>query len=139
MKHRLYDTYNNMKQRCYNPNRPDYKYYGGRGIKVSDDWLKGFKYFLADMEISYQEGLTLDRIDVNLDYCKENCRWIEFEEQARNKRIYITANADVSGVSMHNDRWRARAYWKNKSYSLGVYLTKQEAVNAVIRFKENLC
>lgn len=139
MKHRLYDVYHNMKQRCYNPSRPDYKYYGGRGIKVSDDWLRGFKYFLQDMQSSYEEGLTLDRIDVNANYCKENCRWIPFEEQARNKRIYITANAEVSGVSIHNDKWRARAYWKNKAYSLGVYLTKEEAVNAIIKFKENLC
>lgn len=92
---RLYNTWNNMKDRCFNPNSTFYSDYGGRGIKVCDEWMYVFQTFY-DWAIShgYHEGLTIERVDVNGDYCPENCTWIPFELQARNKRntLYVDFN-----------------------------------------------
>lgn len=80
----LYLTWRQMHTRCYNPNSQDYKNYGGRGIKVEERWHK-FENFLADMGEKPSSELTLDRIDNNLDYGPNNCRWATRLEQQRNK------------------------------------------------------
>ncbi len=83
---RLYQTWCNMKTRCYNPKSLDYKNYGGRGINVCDDWFTSYKQFESDMLPSYQEGLTLERINVDGDYSINNCRWATRLEQSLNTR-----------------------------------------------------
>ena len=79
-KSRQYYIWRSMKQRVDNPNRKDYAHYGGRGIKYDPTW-KTFNGFWEDMAETYADNLTLDRIDPNKDYCKENCRWIPMDEQ----------------------------------------------------------
>ena len=73
-------------QRCYNENNPSYSRYGGRGIKVCDRWkgAYGFSHFLEDMGTKPDKKSSLDRIDVNGDYCPENCRWADDNTQAVN-------------------------------------------------------
>lgn len=76
-----------MKQRCYNPNVPYYKNYGGRGIKICEEWLNDSKKFYEWAENNgYKEGLTIDRINVDGDYEPTNCRWATYKEQNNNKR-----------------------------------------------------
>lgn len=83
----LYRHWCHMKQRCNNERSDNYKYYGGRGIKVCSTWEKDFVSFKTwAIKNGYKDGLTLERIDVNGNYEPKNCKWIPFIKQIRNRR-----------------------------------------------------
>lgn len=82
---RIYNIWMGMNKRCNNPHDIGYKYYGERGIKVCERW-KLFENFLEDMEKSYNDNLTIDRIDSNGNYEPGNCKWSTMAEQNANKR-----------------------------------------------------
>lgn len=122
-----YSAWKDMRQRCGNKNSKDYAGYGGRGITICSDW-SDFLAFLRDMGPK-PPGLTLDRIDNNKGYCKDNCRWATPAEQRRNTRdtkltveqarqIRIDERslreiANEYGISRsHASRIRRGFYWK---------------------------
>lgn len=83
---RLYEIWTGMKNRCSNPNNHSYNFYGGRGIKVCEQWNEYLNFKTWAIENGYSDNLSLDRIDVNGNYCPENCRWATIKEQMRNTR-----------------------------------------------------
>lgn len=80
----VYNTWRGVKKRCNAPKHDSYPRYGERGIVYDPKW-ETFEGFWEDMGGSYREGLTLDRIDTNGNYCKDNCRWATKTQQGRNK------------------------------------------------------
>lgn len=99
----LYHRWGCMVQRCENPNNPSYHNYGGRGIKVCDEWRASFSAFMADMGHPPSPKHTLDRIDNDGDYAPDNCRWALRAEQLRNNRRNITFTLD--GCTMTAKDW----------------------------------
>lgn len=81
-----YETWVRMRQRCLNPNSPDYSYYGARGISICERWDSPV-LFVQDMGKRPSKHHELDRIDNNGNYCPENCRWVEKTPQMRNTRL----------------------------------------------------
>jgi hypothetical protein len=106
-RHILQQKLCDMKRRCYNPEEKFYKDYGGRGIKVCDEWMdkkEGHSNFQKwAVENGWEEGRSIDRIDVNGNYESNNCRWATPEEQANNRRNnnYVTIN----GVTKTTSEW----------------------------------
>lgn len=84
---RIYYVWGRIIGRCTNEKSNDYKYYGGRGIKICNEWKNNFQSFYDwARNNGYKEGLTIDRIDVNGDYEPSNCRWVSRKIQSLNKR-----------------------------------------------------
>lgn len=88
-KHTVYKSWQHAKNRCTNENDLNWMSYGGRGIVMDTEWLNSFEAFWRDMGDSFEEGLTLERKDVDSNYCKDNCRWATQAEQMRNTRRSI--------------------------------------------------
>ena len=85
--HPTYGIWEGMKNRCHNVHNDDYKYYGGRGIFVCNEWRYSFSTFEKwANENGYQSGLTIDRKDVNGNYEPSNCRWATMAAQRQNRR-----------------------------------------------------
>lgn len=97
----IYRTWASMIQRCCSKEADQYHNYGGRGITVCERWLV-FKNFLADMG-ERPNGKTIDRKDVNGNYCRDNCRWATSKEQGRNKRN--TIKIELNGVVKSIEEW----------------------------------
>lgn len=93
-----YKTWGHIKTRCLNPNNKKYSNYGGRGIKICDQWLNSFEAFLLDMGPRPSPRHTIDRIDVNGDYEPSNCRWATTLEQSYNKTSSV--KVEVNGTLM---------------------------------------
>ena len=122
---RLASIYQGMKQRCYNTKRSNYKYYGGRGIVICDEWLNSPQAFYDwAMANGYQENLTIDRINTDGNYEPQNCRWASFKEQATNKRPW--SNTGEAGVTYDEKNHRYRVYLRH--LYLGSRKSLQEAV-----------
>lgn len=131
-KHRLYSIWAGIIQRCTNKNGKDSENYANRGITVCDEWLNIGK-FIDDMYPTFIEGLSIDRIDNNKGYSKENCRWATSQIQGRNTRILQKNN--TSGYrGVHFDsaskKWKAQITINSKVIRIGYFNTALEAAKA---------
>lgn len=124
----LYHTYQCMKNRCNSPSNPQYKDYGGRGIKVCEEWANSYEAFKEwSLANGYKPNCkrgecTIDRIDNDGDYSPENCRWVDMKVQGRNRRNnhLLTINgethcivewAEIAGIVPGRISTRLRRGW----------------------------
>lgn len=136
---RLYKIWIGIKSRCNNPNETGYENYGGRGIKMCD-CIKDFENFynyMSKLEHYEEKGYTIDRINVDGNYCicNDNLRWASKSEQGMNKRISKINESGITGVRkfiLNNGTisWRANITINKKTIHLGCYATKEEAIEA---------
>lgn len=100
----IYYAWHSMKARCYNPTDHNYSRYGNRGITVCDEWRNSFESFLRwATSNGYHEGLTLDRIDNDGNYCPNNCRWVTTSVQNNNRSVSI--NITYNGKTQNLSEW----------------------------------
>lgn len=123
---RLKSIHRGMKSRCYNKKSINYKYYGGRGIRICDEWLESFDNFYQWAIVNgYSNELTIDRIDSNKDYAPDNCRWSTKKEQSYNRSMsvkltlkgrtmYMTEWAEELGIDKKTLSWRYRNGWSDE-------------------------
>ena len=100
---RLYEIWCGIAKRCNDINSKSYSNYGGRGIKRCDEWNDYNAFRQWAMNNGYSDNLTLDRIDVNGDYCPQNCRWVDMKTQCRNKRN--NHNVTYKGITKSVAEW----------------------------------
>lgn len=138
---RLYRIWIGMKGRCYNPNYIQYAYYGGKGIKVCDEWIQcgaGFlNFYQWAMKNGYNDSLSIDRIDPSMDYTPCNCRWADKYTQNvhLSKRI---SKSGYRGVCKHTncDTWYGRVKVYGKTYYTGSADTPKKAAELRNQFIE---
>jgi hypothetical protein len=123
-----YLSWRNMQYRVNNPNNPNYQSYGGRGITIDPKW-NDFEVFLADMG-EKPEKLTLDRIDNNKGYSKDNCRWTTRTKQVINGRPH--GNSKFLGVSFEKavGKYKTQIYIDGNNIHIGYFVDELEAAKA---------
>lgn len=135
-----YGSWHSMKRRCLKKESPRYSDYGERGISICNRWLepggKGFLNFLEDMGPRPSKAYSLDRVDVNGDYNKENCKWSTITEQNNNKRCH--KNKSKYGIGIYLSSGGFSVYVRDKY--IGYYKTVELAQLARVSYlEENLC
>jgi hypothetical protein len=118
-KTRLYHTWKGMRARCLNPKNPGFNNYGGRGIQVCAEWGSFIHFRKWAISSGYADNLTIERVDVNGNYCPENCTWIPKGNQSANRRFVQRApdgelwwhKAQRNGIGMGAYRTRLMNGW----------------------------
>lgn len=121
---KLFDVHRQMLRRCDEPSCPDWKNYGGRGIRVCHEWRDVKVFTEWALCNGYAQGLTIDRIDTNDDYAPRNCRWATVLEQARNARrvVFLEVDgirrplvewAEITGISQRTMKGRVLLGWSH--------------------------
>lgn len=128
-----YKIYTGMIERCTKPEHHSWEGYGGRGITVCDRWLEAFENFDEDMGERPSDKHSLDRIDNDQGYCKENCRWATSSEQAYNRGKRSASSSRHKNVYLNKkiNRWVARVWEDGVRVYLGSYKTEDEAALAI--------
>lgn len=136
---RLYAIWRKMHYRCENENHPSYYRYGGRGIKVCEEWNSLIVFGKWALENGYSEELTLDRIDNDRNYEPSNCRWATMKEQMNNTskgcHVVNVGKKKSFSVRQRKDKWEYRIEGdringKRHQISKCGFPTKEEAITA---------
>lgn len=141
-KHPLFSTWYSMIERCENPKVKCYELYGGRGIKVCDEWKDKEKGFVNFYNWAFENGyvyeklpsgrnrLTIDRIDGTKNYSPDNCRWVDQTIQCCNRNFLPTNTSGYRGVSWSKTerKWISVISIKHKTIRLGGFATQKQAV-----------
>lgn len=125
---RTYRCWADMKKRCYNKNRKDYRFYGGKGITVEASWHL-FENFLKDMG-ECPPGFSIERKNPALNYNKENCCYIPKDEQYFTKRPIPVGISGERGLLQVGKYWKVRANRGEGRVFLGSFLSKEAAIAA---------
>lgn len=125
----LHRVWNKMRYRCLDPKDTNYYNYGGRGITVSKDWLIYENFRDWCLSNNWEQGLEIDRIDVNGNYCPENCRLATRQQNNYNKRPRKNnkRTSIFKGVYLSKGRWVARINKEGKAYHIGTFDTEIDA------------
>jgi len=121
-----------VKSRCLNKKSSNYKYYGGRGITICERWRNSFQNFWDDMGPRPNKDYSIDRINNDKGYSKENCRWTDKTEQARNQRLSSLNKSGCKGVSWNekSKKWEANITIFKKREYLGQFENLDDAIEA---------
>ena len=136
-KHPLNIVWCGMKERCNNPNSENYKWYGGRGIRVCEEWNNNFySFYTWAINNGWEKGLELDRLDNMKDYCPENCKWVTHKQQCRNRRSNVFI--EINGISLLMCEWEERFNLRKKSLTKMKYRHGEEyMINHIKGLLEN--
>jgi len=129
---RLYRIWHGMRRRCHNPKSHKWDLYGGRGIKVCQEWNSSFRAFMEwAIKNGYSDSLTIDRKESDGDYCPDNCRWATRREQAINARKNPKGKTSpFRGVMRHGNRWASRIGPANGKKLIGYFDNEIDAARA---------
>lgn len=138
---KLYKIHHAMKTRCTNPNQDCYKNYGGRGITLCKEWMKFENFYDWAINNGYEEGLSIDRIDVDGNYESSNCRWTTPQEQAWNRRNTIKEKVTAFGETKTIHEWvdddRCMVSSSTLCYRIGAGKDPEEAITKPSERKSN--
>lgn len=137
-KHKIYQIWLKMRQRCNNVNDPKFKDYGGRGIKVCERW-NNFQNFRDDMLETWFIGASIERINNDGNYEPSNCKWIPIKEQAKNRRN--NNRIELNSIIKIKADW-AREYGINRTtlnYRLSKGMSFSEALKKPITKRPTHC
>lgn len=129
----IHNAWCSMRRRCYGENDSSYDNYGSRGITVCDRWMESFENFYEDTGDVPFEGASIERKDVNGNYCPENCVWADKTTQCFNRRKFEGKSSQYVGVFYEKDRnkpWRVSLKRYGKVVFSGSYFTELEAAEA---------
>lgn len=140
--HKLHNIWSCMKYRCNNKNHKEFNSYGGKGIKVCDDWNNFINFYNWAISNGYKDGLSIDRIDGNKGYSPNNCRFITMKQQQENKidnvfikykdKVYTVSKlSSILGIS------KKELYKCNRNKSLYLYNCEPSNYNEYIKFNNN--
>ena len=131
---RLYRVWMNMRRRCADPNNTKYRYYGGRGITVCDEWRNSFAAFSEwAKSAGYRDDLEIDRRDNSLGYCPSNCRMATKSQQSANTRKRNDGSrSQFRGTywSGQSNKWVARVHVNGRSHQVGSFTSEIDAAKA---------
>ena len=130
-----YNCYQSMKKRCLNSNHKSFKHYGGRGITISENWINSFEQFLNDMGKRPGLNYSIERINNDLGYSKENCKWATKKEQSRNLRTNRVL--EFNGEKKCLAEWAdfLNLSWQNLFYK--IYKSNNHTLESLISQKIN--